>query len=56
MRANNVAAAKQILLKGQARTPGSGKLLWGLGLASVLDGNTAQAVDQFERAVDLLPE
>ncbi len=55
-RENNIAGAKQTLLKGQARTPGSGKLLWGLGLASVLEGNTAQAAGQLERAVDLLPE
>jgi tetratricopeptide (TPR) repeat protein len=55
-RENHVADAKQILLKGQSRIPGSGKLLWGLGLASVLEGKTADAAGQFERAVDLLPE
>jgi tetratricopeptide (TPR) repeat protein len=55
-RDGDVAGAKQTLLKGQTRIPGSGKLLWGLGLASVLEGNTAQAAGQFERAVDLLPE
>ena len=44
------AGAKETLLKGQARVPGSGKILWGLGIASVLEGNTAQAADQFERA------
>jgi len=36
--------------------PGSGKILWGLGLASALEGNTAEAGRHFERAVDLLPE
>jgi tetratricopeptide (TPR) repeat protein len=55
-RQNNVAGAKETLLKGQARVPGSGKILWGLGIASVLEGNTAQAADQFERAMDILPE
>jgi tetratricopeptide (TPR) repeat protein len=55
-RENHVADAKQTLLKGQSRIPGSGKLLWGLGLASVLEGKTAEAAGQFERAVDLLPE
>ncbi len=55
-RENDIAAAKETLSKGQARIPGSGKILWGLGIASVLEGNTAQAADQFERAVDLLPE
>jgi len=55
-RANRVADAKQTLLKGQARIPGSGKILWGLGLASTLEGRTAEAAAQFERAVALLPE
>ena len=55
-RENHVADAKQTLLKGQSRIPGSGKLLWGLGLASVLEGKTSEAAGQFERAVDLLPE
>ncbi len=55
-RGNDVAAAKQTLLKGQARIPGSGKILWGLGLASALEGNTADAGRQLERAVEMLPE
>jgi len=55
-RQNNVAGAKETLLKGQARVPGSGKILWGLGIASVLEGNTAKAADQFERAMDILPD
>ncbi len=55
-RLNDVAGAKETLLKGQARVPGSGKILWGLGIASVLEGSTAQAADDFERAMDILPE
>jgi tetratricopeptide (TPR) repeat protein len=55
-RNNNVAEARQTLVKGLGRVPGSGKILWGLGLASVLDGNSAQAAAQLESAVDLLPE
>jgi tetratricopeptide (TPR) repeat protein len=55
-RASDAASAKQTLLKGQARIPASGKILWGLGLASALEGSTAEAGEQFERAVDLLPE
>jgi tetratricopeptide (TPR) repeat protein len=39
-----------------ARIPSSGKILWGLGLISVLEGNTAQAAERLERAVELLPE
>jgi tetratricopeptide (TPR) repeat protein len=30
--------------------------MWGLGLASVLRGNSTQAAERLERAVDLLPE
>ena len=56
LRENSIDAAKQTLLKGQARVPGSGKILWGLGLVSAMEGNTAQAADQLARAVDLLPE
>ena len=56
IRSNDLAGAKETLLKGQARVPGSGKILWGLGLVSVLEGNTAQAEDQLARAVELLPE
>jgi len=56
LRANDIAAAKQTLSKGQARIPGSGKLFWGMGLTSALEGKNAQAAQQFERAVDLLPE
>ncbi|PWT84033.1 MAG: hypothetical protein C5B58_05415 [Acidobacteria bacterium] len=52
----NVADAKQTLLKGQAHIPGSGKIVWGLGLAAALEGNTAEAAEQFEHAVELLPE
>jgi tetratricopeptide (TPR) repeat protein len=55
-RENEVADAKRTLLKGQARMPASGKILWGLGIAFVMEGNTPEAAKQFERAVDLLPE
>ncbi len=56
LREHDVVVAKATLLAGQARVPGSGKLLWGLGLASALGGNTAEAETQLERAVDMLPE
>lgn len=55
-RENNVSSAKQTLEKGQARIPASGKIAWGLGIASVLEGNTPRAAEQFERSVELLPE
>jgi tetratricopeptide (TPR) repeat protein len=56
LRENSIADAKQTLLRGQARVPGSGKIAWGLGIVSALEGNTAEAGRHFERAVDLLPE
>jgi tetratricopeptide (TPR) repeat protein len=56
LRGNDIAGAEQTLLKGQARVPGSGKLFWGLGLASVMAGKTREASGELERAVDLLPE
>ena len=56
LRANDIAGAKRTLLQGQARLPASGKLLWGLGLTSAMEGDTARAADQLERAVEVLPE
>ncbi|MFZ0663830.1 MAG: tetratricopeptide repeat protein [Acidobacteriaceae bacterium] len=55
-RQDEIVDAKKTLLIGQTRVPASGKILWGLGLASVMEGDTAMATTQFERAVDLLPE
>ena len=56
LRGNDLAGAEQTLQKGLARIPGSGKLIWGQGLISVMKGNTKQAAERLERAVDLLPE
>ncbi len=56
LRADDRKGAKETLLKAQQRVPGSGKIFWGLGIISALDGNDAQAAEQLERAVDLLPE
>jgi tetratricopeptide (TPR) repeat protein len=56
LRERNVAGAREILQKGLARIPSSGKIFWGLGIVSVLEGKTPQAEKDFERAMDLLPE
>jgi len=56
LRGNDVNAAEQTLQTGLRRIPGSGKIIWGLGLISVLRGNSEQAAERLERAVDLLPE
>jgi len=56
LRGGDVDGAKRTLEQGRTRIPGSGKLFWGMGLVSVMEGHTADAADQLERAVDLLPE
>lgn len=56
LRDHDVQAAERTLRQAQARIPGSGKILWGMGLVSVLEGKTGEAAGQFERAVNLLPE
>jgi tetratricopeptide (TPR) repeat protein len=56
LRQNDLLAAEKTLQDGRSRIPGSGKLLWGQGLVSVLEGKTAQAAGQLEQAVELLPE
>ncbi|MGH9494964.1 MAG: tetratricopeptide repeat protein [Candidatus Sulfotelmatobacter sp.] len=56
LRGSDLSSAEQTLQKGQARVPGSGKVAWGLGLIAVLRGNSAQAAQRLEKAVELLPE
>lgn len=56
LRGDDIAEARRILLKGQARIPGSGKLYWGLGLTAAMQGNSSDAAASLERAIDLLPE
>jgi Tfp pilus assembly protein PilF len=56
LRGNDVGGADATLRKGLARIPGSGKIQWGLGLVSVLQGKTGEAAERLERAVSLLPE
>ena len=56
LRQNKLKSTEQTLQQGLARIPASGKLLWGQGLLAALEGNTAQAAERLEQAVDLLPE
>jgi tetratricopeptide (TPR) repeat protein len=56
LRQNDPSNAEKTLREGLTRIPGSGKLLWGQGLVSALEGNTAQAAEQLAAAVDLMPE
>jgi tetratricopeptide (TPR) repeat protein len=56
LREKDLPGAEQTLQKGLARIPGSGKIIWGQGLISVMKGNTRIAAEKLERAVELLPE
>lgn len=56
LRNKDVNGAEETLQRGLARIPSSGKILWGLGIVSALQGKTAEAAARLERAVDLLPE
>jgi tetratricopeptide (TPR) repeat protein len=56
LRAGNATRAEATLRKGRERVPASGKILWGLGVLSALNGDSAHAAEQLGRAVDLLPE
>ena len=48
--------AEKTLQTGLARIPSSGRILWGMGIVSAMEGQTAKAEEHFVRAVDLLPE
>ncbi|MGA8043605.1 MAG: tetratricopeptide repeat protein [Terracidiphilus sp.] len=56
LRGGNLAEAQQILKKGQARIPASGKLFWGAGLTAALAGQADEAARDFNRSIELLPE
>lgn len=56
LRGKDVDGAAATLRQGLARIPSSGKISWGLGVVSVLEGKTPQAAERLERAVNLLPE
>jgi tetratricopeptide (TPR) repeat protein len=56
LRGKDVDGAAATLRQGLARIPGSGKISWGLGVVSVLEGKTPQAAERLEKAVSLLPE
>ena len=56
LRSKDVDGAAATLRQGLARIPSSGKISWGLGVVSVLEGKTPQAAERLERAVNLLPE
>ena len=56
LRGGDLDGARQTLENGRTRIPESGKLFWGLGIISAVQGRETEAAGQLERAVDLLPE
>jgi tetratricopeptide (TPR) repeat protein len=56
LRGGDLDGARHTLDRGRTRVPGSGKLFWGLGIVSAVEGRNNEAADELERAVDLLPE
>ena len=56
LKGHDLDAAQKTLTQGQSRIPASGKIFWGLGLASAMRGETIDAAQQLERAIDLMPE
>jgi tetratricopeptide (TPR) repeat protein len=56
LRGGSANAAEKTLRQGLARTPDSGRLLWGMGVLSVLLENNLQAEEYLKRSVDLMPE
>src|SRR5262249_56818934 len=55
LRAGSAADAEVTLRKGRERVPASGKILWGLGVLSALNGDSTRAAEQLGGAGDLLP-
>ena len=51
-----ISAAEATLRQGLARTPNSGKLLWGMGILSVVQGRNDPAEEYFKKCTDLIPE
>jgi tetratricopeptide (TPR) repeat protein len=56
LRAGDAPAAQISLKKGLTRIPNSGKILWGLGIVSVVQGNNVQAEQYLKQCVELMPE
>lgn len=56
LRSNDLRGAEETLQSGATHIPSSGKILWGLGIVSVLQGKNEEAASRLARAVDLLPE
>ncbi len=56
LRTGNTASARATLEKGLSRIPGSGTLIWGLGVVSALEDKDSEAIGNMQRAIALLPQ
>lgn len=56
LRTGDLPSARATLEKGLSRIPGSGTLVWGLGLASALEDKDSAAIENMQRAIGLLPQ
>ena len=52
----DTVGAGKALHTGLSRVPDSGRIAWGLGVLSVMEGQRQQAEDYFDRTLDLLPD
>lgn len=52
----NLGGAQQTLAAGKSRIPDSGRMAWGAGVLSVMEGDNQQAEREFEQAVSLMPQ
>ena len=56
LRAGDAPAAQMSLKRGLTRIPNSGRILWGSGIVSVVQGNNVQAEQYLKQCVELMPE
>jgi tetratricopeptide (TPR) repeat protein len=55
LRSGNTSEARATLEHGQERTPDAGELLWGMGILSVMEGQSEKGEQYLRKSVDLLP-
>jgi tetratricopeptide (TPR) repeat protein len=56
LRAGNPRGAESTLRQGLAHSPDSGKLFWGMGIVSAVDGRGEETEELLQKALDLMPQ
>ncbi|MDE3200306.1 MAG: tetratricopeptide repeat protein [Acidobacteriota bacterium] len=56
LRTGDIPSARATLTKGLSRVPGSGTLIWGMGVVDALEDKDNAAIDNLNRAIALLPQ